>query len=178
MQIRSLPPITTLQLLSCLASHFDIERLFLNFINRRKSSGYRPDPGWKGPRNIWFFSLKYYYITSGDQDVYPGQQSGPFHKNLPHLRICHGSSSVALSFSDTEGANASAALPWRLLILSCNRDHTSGGKIKNGVEAFYWGINSELRKVRRCLREVADQISSVSVPSVSVCPQSKHPTNL
>lgn len=165
MQIRSLPPITTLQLLLCLTSHFDLERLFSTFINQGGSSGYLPDPGWKGPRNIWFFSLKYYYISFEDQDVYPGQQSGPFHKNLPHLRICRGSSSVALSFSDTEGANTSAALPWRLLILSCNRDHASSRKIKNGVEAFCWGINSELRKVRRCLREVAAQISSVSAPS-------------
>ncbi|EUC42382.1 hypothetical protein COCMIDRAFT_8028 [Bipolaris oryzae ATCC 44560] len=37
--------------------------------------------------------------------------------------------------------------------------------MQNGVEAFCWGINSELTNVRRRLREVADQIFSVAVPS-------------
>ncbi|EMD86036.1 hypothetical protein COCC4DRAFT_63997 [Bipolaris maydis ATCC 48331] len=141
-----------------------LKRLFLTLLNRRISSSYRPYPGWKGPQNNWFFSIKYYYVSFGGQDVYPGQESGPFRQNLPHLRICRGSSSVALSFSDTEGANTAAALPWRLLILSCDREHSLSKKIKNGVEAFFWGINSELRKVRRRLLNMATQISSICVP--------------
>jgi len=172
-QIHSLRPIITLQLLVCLWDHFDMERLFSTFLSQGTSLGYHPHPGLDfGIRKIWSFSMKYYYLTLGEPEVYSGQTSRTLHEKEKDLCICRGSSSITLRFADDDGDDnhsvSSAATPWRLLILSCNRQsHRRLPTLRNGVEAYLWGINNELAGARRNLRHVADQISSIAVPSVS-----------
>src|SRR5215471_6918135 len=124
-QVHSLLPIITLQLLVCLGGHFDMERLFSTFLSQSSSLGYHPHPGLNiGARNMWSFSIKYYYLTLGEPEVYLGQTSGAFHEKEKGIRICRGSSLIALRFAgDSEHdchSVPSATTPWKLLILSCN----------------------------------------------------------
>jgi hypothetical protein len=149
----------------------------LSIFLSRTSLGYRPQPGIDSEkRKMWSFSIKYYYLTRDQEDVYSGQVSGPFHEGQSPLRICHGSSSVTLRFADNkstqkEDENQLApfdAAPWRLLVLSCqNQTPTKLPVLHNGVEAYLWCINNELTTARRSLRNLAEQISAITVSSVS-----------
>lgn len=120
---------------------------------------------------MWSFSMKYFYLDFQRAEVYLGQVTGDFHEKEEGTLIRRGSSSIVLRLAD-EGYDdqqvSTLATPWRLLILSCNRDSPGRiTKLRNGVEAYFWGINKELTGVRRNLRHVADRISSIAVPSVS-----------
>jgi hypothetical protein len=173
LQIRSLPPIVALQLLTSLRAHFDVERLFSILISRGTSAGYIPHLGRDlGAKRFWSFSMKYYYLNVGKPGVYKGQVAGLFHDKEEDLYICRGTALVALSLSlyhFPEGVDEIAPpTPWRLLVLSCNKQtDRRGNPLRNGVEAFLWAIHHELAWVRRSLRHVLNQIASLAVPSAS-----------
>lgn len=173
LQIRSLPPIVALQLLTALRAHFDIELLFSILISGGKSASYIPHiAGDIGRRAFWSFSIKYYYLNVGKPNVYEGQVAGQFHQKTGNLYICRGTAEVALSFSVDRFLGrldeAVPPAPWRLLVLSCNkRPGMPGNDPRNGVSAFFWAISNELAWARRSLRDLSDQIASLAVPSVS-----------
>ncbi|KAI9776734.1 MAG: hypothetical protein M1839_009378 [Geoglossum umbratile] len=163
--VRSLTPLITLQLLVCLRSHFDVERLLSTFLSKGTSQGFCPQQSLQ-TQNVWYFSFKYYYLTFDDQAVFPGQDFGVFHEKEANIQIRRGSSLVALQFPDGGGPWASApSTSWRLLVLSCNRPtFTAPPSLQNGLEAYLWGINQELRGSRRNLRQIAEQITSIATP--------------
>ncbi len=165
-RIHSLTASITLQLLVCL-THFDLERLFSTFISDGPSLGYLPQPGFdSGPKHTWFFSMKYYYLGPPKATVFAGQRSANFHDCKYGQRLYRGSSSVALSLA---GDGAVCALPWRLLILSCNQQAPQSlPSLFNGIEAYLWAVNHEMTGVRRKLRDVAEQIFFTAIPSVSL----------
>jgi hypothetical protein len=114
--------------------------------------------------------MKYYYLKSGEPENYPGQICGEFHEKKKGLYICHGSSSVALQFEDngSEDHEPAMANPWRLLINSCEQQAPQPlPPLLSGVQAYLWGVNQELTRVRRALRNISIQISAIAVPSVS-----------
>ena len=166
-RIHKLTPLVTLQLLVCLGIHFDLERLFSTFISEGPSLGYLPQPGFdSGRKHTWSFSMKYYYLGPHKATVFSGQRSAYFHDCEKTQRLYRGSSSVALRLA---GDGAVCALPWRLLILSCNQQpQLSLPGLCNGIEAYLWAINHEMTGIRRKLRDVAEQIFSITVPSVSL----------
>ena len=166
-RIHTLTPLVTLQLLVCLGTHFDLERLFSAFISEGPSRGYLPQPGFdSGRRHTWSFTMKYYYLGPHKATVFPGQRSAEIHDCKGSQRIYRGSSSVALRLA---GDGAVCTLPWRLLVISCNQQpKRSLPSLVNGIEAYLWAINIEMTGVRRQLRDVAEQIFSTTVPSVSL----------
>ena len=114
--------------------------------------------------------MKYYYLSSGEPESYPGQISGDFHEKKKGFYICRGSSSVALQFEDngSEDHAPTMANPWRLLINSCEQQAPQPlPSLLGGVQAYLWGVNQELTGVRRALRNISIQISAIAVPSVS-----------
>lgn len=166
-RIHTLTPLVTLQLLVCLGTHFDLERLFSTFISEGPSRGYLPQPGFdSGRRHTWSFTMKYYYLGPHKATVFPGQRSAEFHDCKGSQRIYRGSSSVALRLA---GDGAVCTLPWRLLIISCNQQPQRPlPGLVNGIEAYLWAVNNEMTGVRRQLRDVAEQIFSTTIPSVSL----------
>ena len=144
-----------------------MERLMSSWLSKSTSNF--------GARNISYFSMKYYYLDLQGSEVYLGQDTGDFHEKEHDTRICRGSSLVAVRFVD-EGLDnhllsSPIDSPWKLLVLSCGRKPTKRrSELRNGVEAYFWGINEELAWVRRSLRHVADKIGSIAVPSVSAVP--------
>ena len=165
-RLHTLTPLVTLQLLVCLGTHFDLERLFSTFISEGPSAGYLPHPGFdSGRKYTWSFSMKYYYLGPPKATVFAGQRSADFHDSKKSQRISRGNSSVALR---PAGDGALCALPWRLLILSCNQQpQQSLPRIFNGIEAYLWAVNHEMTGIRRKMRDVAEQIFSTTMPSVS-----------
>jgi hypothetical protein len=114
--------------------------------------------------------MKYYYLSSGEPEGYLGQTSGTFHEKKKGIYICRGSSSVTLQFegNGNEDHIPTIATPWRLLINSCDQQAPQPlPSLLSGVQAYLWGVNHELTGVRRALRNMSNQISSISVPSVS-----------
>jgi hypothetical protein len=158
-QIYSITPIVALQLFVSQGAHFNMERLLSTFLSQGTSTF--------GERNMWSFSMKYFYLDFQRTEVYLGQVTGDFHEKEEGTLIRRGSSSIILRLADEEHDDQQLS-PWRLLILSCSRDSPRRiTKLRNGVEAYFWGINKELTGVRRNLRHVADRIGSIAVPSVS-----------
>ena len=151
----------------CLAN-FDLERLFSTFISEGPSLGYLPQP-WlnSGPKHTWFFfSMKYYYLGPHNAKVFSGQRSANFRDCKYGQRLYRGSSIVALSLA---GDGAVCTSPWELMILSCNQQPPrSLPSLFNGIEAYLWAVNHEMTGVRRKLRDVAEQIFSTAIPSVSL----------
>jgi hypothetical protein len=171
LQIRFLPPIVALQLLTALQPYFDVEQLFSDLISRGPSTGYIPHLGRDtGARYFWSFSMKYYYLSAGRPDVYEGQVAGLFHEEEEDLYICRGTSVIALSLElnnlpdDVE--EATRPIPYTLLTLSCNQQTDSKrNSWHNGAEAFLWAIHHEVSWVRRSLRHVSTRIASMAIPS-------------
>lgn len=167
-QIRSLTPITVLQLLVSLSDYFDVQRVFSTFINKGPSICYHPNSAIR-MGDTWFFCIKYYYLSSKGSNAYLGQQSGSFHERKMGIQICRGSSSVALQFEGNEDGDemSSCAMPWRLWVNSCAQDDPSPlPNALGGVQAYLWGVNHELANVRRSLRSVSHEIALIAVPSV------------
>ena len=166
-QINSFAPIIALQLFVSQGAYFDMERLISSWLSQSTSNF--------GARNMASFSMKYYYLDLPGSEVYLGQDTGKFHEKEHDTRICRGSSLVTVRFVDGGLDNYPSSSPihspWRLLIFSCGRKSPKRRpELRNGIEAYFWGINEELTGVRRSLRHVADKISSVAVPSVSAVP--------
>ena len=169
--IHSLPPIITLQLLVCLGTYFVLDRLFATFLSRGSSLGYHPHwPSDHGPRKMWFFSMKYYYLLIQESPMYLAQTTGKFHDQEKGTRICRGTSMVAVQFAESGLNNSSAPsskTPWRLLVLTCSKETPEEVPLlRNAAEAFLWAIDDELTTVRRALRIMAERIGSIAVPSV------------
>jgi hypothetical protein len=115
--------------------------------------------------------MKYYYLSSGEPEAYLGQTSGVFHEKKKGIYICRGSSSVALQFEYNGGEDniTTITAPWRLLINSCDQQVVQPlPSLLSGLQAYLWGVNHELTGVRRTLRNISNQISSIAVPSVSL----------
>ena len=149
-RLHTLTSVVTLQLLVCLGTHFDLERLFSTFISEGPSVGYLPQPGFdSGRKYTWSFSMKYYYLGPHKATVFSGQRSADFHDCKKSQRIYRGSSSVALRLA---GDGAVSFLPWRLLILSCNQQpQQSLPSLFNGIEAHLWAVNHEMTGIRKKL---------------------------
>lgn len=124
--MHSLSPIITLQLLVCLGNYFVLDRLFATLLSRGPSLGYHPH--WTfghGPGNMWYFSMKYYYLLDQESTMYLTQTTGKFHDQEKGMRICCGTSMAAVRFAE-DGLNNSSApsskTPWRLLVLTCSKE--------------------------------------------------------
>lgn len=165
--IRSLTPLITLQLLVCLGHHFEMSHLFSNFISKGASRGFSPMQAspYAETGNVWYFSIKYYYLTPDDETVFHGQDSAFLYEEETSLRIRRGCSLVAIQSTEYFLSRAS---PWRLFVLSCNRAASQSlPTLTSGFEAYLWAINQEMAGARRSLRQTAEQIASIATPSVS-----------
>jgi hypothetical protein len=161
-QIYSLTPIVALQLFVSQGAYFNMEILLSTFLSQGTSTF--------GEGNMWPFLMKYFYLDFQRTEVCLGQVTGDFHEKEEGTLIRRGSSSIVPRLAD-EGHDDQQVSPWRLLILSCSRDSPRRiTKLRNGIEAYFWGINKDLTGVRRNLRHVADRIGSIAVPSVTVIP--------
>jgi len=189
-QVRSIPPIVALQLLTALDRRFLMERLLSNLISAGISDGYIPHLGFdSGPAFFWSFTIKYYYLHHDEPNTYEGQVSGPLHEKDEDLYICRGTAIVAVNldldaFLDrSKSRNGPEDMrgdhPWITLILSTNQQNDiKRPRFLNAAEAFLWAVSHEMNWIRRELRRVSNRIASLAVPSVSLIEQqaSRHLT--
>lgn len=168
-QIRILPPIVALQLLTALRSEFDVEFLFSQLISRGSvGGGISHAGGHAGIGKRWFFTIKYYYLNDGRACSYEGQESGPLHEKASGLYICRGTSNITVDFR-VKDSGTSGRKMWTCLVLSTNQQvERMQIDFANHTEAFLWALGQEVSWARRELRRISQQIALLAVPSVNI----------
>lgn len=118
--------------------------------------------------------MKYYYLYHSQPEIFEGQVSGIFHeRDRDASYICRGSCVISLSLDDggcLEGEYPEdARLPWRLLILTCNKPtDTKKLQLRNAAEAFLYAIAYEMENIHEQLHRLSARIAGLAVPGVRI----------
>jgi hypothetical protein len=164
--------------------HFDVKAMLSLLIQERydtETTVYSPIVRRRiiSSAYCWCFTtMKYYYLSNKEPNIFEGQVSGRFH-DRDQSYICRGTSLMILSFEDAIRLGGhysdSPRLPWRLMILSCIWDMgIPPSSLKYASEAFLWAVHLEMLQVYTKLQTLSARVAALAVPSV--CPHAPNTT--